>query len=185
MGHQLGFFSGNPIPLVAWDPLMKAHQHHTAHSYPVYRDLYNTPVRGIVFDNLKREADAMYLQGTIFGSQMSAFYTAFYGVVDFLDKLLMVQQPMYDSYAIPLEYHVSRTQKIYQMQERYWFEHVTMFEDYNKACAMENHVEMYKIRVTMLESCANIALSLGEVFRAFDHLIRSRDLYERLDAPPM
>jgi hypothetical protein len=56
-----------------------------------------------------------------------------------------------------------------------------MFEDFNKACAVQDHRKMYEARITMLESCSNIAGYLGEVFRAFDDLIRRREIYVKIN----
>jgi hypothetical protein len=176
LARQLGYYAGTPVPLVAWDPLMKAHQAHTSKGFVNYRDTY-FPVSEQKIATKLNDTNAMYRQGVVFGKQMGAFFSAFYGFLDFMDKLLIVQDPFYDQYVIPMAYHIQRTLRIYSDQRRYWAEHVTMFEDYNKACAMQDQTEMYRVRITMLESCSNIATTLGEVFRAMDRLVTVRDLF--------
>lgn len=177
--EQLDLDTADPIPLVAWDPLMKAHQMHTMHSYETYRDAY-FPVSEKKMDAKTMHANDMYRQGHRFGKQMGAFFSAFYGFIDFMDKLLMVQPLSGDHYTIGLDVHVQRTGFINYASRRYWVEHVLMFEDFNKACAVQDHHKMYEARMTMLESCSNIALYLGEVFRAFDDLIRRREIYDKI-----
>jgi hypothetical protein len=178
--EQLDLETADPIPLVAWDPLMKAHQRHTDHGYETYRDAY-FPVSEKKMDEKTMHANDMYRQGHRFGKQMGAFFSAFYGFVDFMDKLLMVQPLSGDHYAIGLDVHVQRTGYVYYASRRYWEEHVLMFEDFNKACAVQDHRKMYEARITMLESCSNIAGYLGEVFRAFDDLIRRREIYVKIN----
>lgn len=72
---------------------------------------------------------------------------------------------------------VERVKFIQESQYRWWYEHVNMFADYDKAAALNDQDSMYKIQVNMLESCTFIACTVGEVFRAFDTLARNRGLY--------
>lgn len=173
--QQLQLGSSSPIPLVAWDPLMKKHQGHTSGGYAIYSELYGPNNNNLTARIMA--ADMMYRDGIIMGRQMGAFFTAFYGFTDFLDKFMLPPMTWPVDYAIPLVHHVARTQRVYSDQQRYWIEHTTMFEDYNKASARGDHQEIYRIRFTMLESCANIATTIGEIFRAFDTVIRSRNIY--------
>lgn len=109
----------------------------------------------------------------------------FYSAVSFLDIFLNEFGDPTDP-AIPNQYREDRVKFVHSLNVRYWDEHVTMFDDYNKAAALckdaASNINLFRIQLTMLESCTNISTFVGEVFRAFDMLIRYRDLYNKL--PP-
>lgn len=174
---QLRLAQSNPLPLVAWDPLMKAHQHHTSSGWATFTKLFSSANYKKAGPELA-ESNKMYMDGVVFGRQMGAFFSAFYGFVNFLDKAMPLAPG--ESYVIPMAYHLERSAYIFAEQERTWREHVTMFEDYNKASALNNQAEMHRIRTTMLKSCSSIATTLGEVFRAFDTLVRHRHIFDKL-----
>jgi len=174
LSKQLLLSTDNPLPLVAWDPLMKAHQNHTQHGYERYRAAY-APTFGPNLQSKIDDLNSSYLEGVNMGRQMAAFFTAFYAFVDLLDKFMLPTAPG-DFYVIPMSYHLDLLDLVAHQMRRHWVEHATMFEDYNKACALNDQQAMFEISIQKLESCGTLAVGMGTIFADFDAVERRRGL---------
>lgn len=200
------------ITLQPWAVFMAGHQEGLYLSFEMYREAYKYP-------RCKHKADAANKHAHHnfdMGRKFAAFFGLFYSAVAILDQLVPVHKGNYHrnsdgtdkEYAIPrrvreynedgtrsgietLDVLRKRVTRMHVYLKRYWYEHVTMFEDYLRVAAQiasgrfksadsQNQVLLYRIRLNMLESCAQLALDLGEIFRAFDKLIRKRDIYSKI-----
>lgn len=166
----------NPIAYSSWYYLMKNHQMLVDRVYDLCRELYLTdPCDPCYCDRLEAANKVIY-SALDTGRQMAAFFSIFYTATALLD-LLVTSTGDASEPVIPLDYVVERVSFIAQAQQRWWYEHVNMFVDYDRAAAVNDQQSMYKIQLTMLESCTFIACTVGEVFRAWDTLVRNRNLF--------
>lgn len=190
------------IPFMAWGPLMEMHQIGMYKSYEYYRAVYNCNKNRKEYAGLVSRSNMHTRHMYDGGRQLAAFFGLFYSATSFLDQFLtfveggLSQAPeLPPGITVPTDsaipdgkIRVKRVKYIHDTMKRYWMEHVTMFEDYDKASAFDicDEVEkkLYEIELSMLESCGTLACSLGEVFRAFDTLIRHRQLYEKFSLTP-
>ena len=120
------------------------------------------------------------------GRQLGAFFGTFYGIIAFIDLLIQQYKESKNNNheidtAIDKEYRKERVDFIYYSETRWWMEHVTMFDDYAKALARNDDENVFVISVNMLESCTVVGITVGEIFRAFDKLVRKLNLYEVFD----
>lgn len=179
----------NPIPYLPWYDLMRTHQMVVHHVYDEARELYTTNPDTLGWDEMAADVDMMIMQAIDSGRQMAAFFSLFYAATALLDILVTQAQPLLPpaaktSPAIPANYAVERVSFIQKAQERWWYEHTNMFVDYDRAAAANDQDSMYKIQLTMLESCTFVACTVGEIFRAFDTIVRHRGLFNVLAQIP-
>lgn len=186
------------IPLMAWGPLMKMHQDGEYQTFVNYRNYYHAPEGSQSRENYRAIANIHSRHMLDGGRQMAAFFGLFYSATSFLDQLLnfieggLIQAGAPISataVAIPDEYRVERTQMVHDTMTRFWMEHMVIFDDFNKASGkvgntLENAKVIYETRILLLESCGTLGSGLGEVFRAFDSLIRRRGLFDKLAMIP-
>lgn len=184
---RIGPGQSNPIAFSSWFYLMQNHQMLVHMIYDVCRPLYTMdPMNpmGQNYNEMLAMANSTIYSALDTGRQMAAFFGVFYAATSLLDLLVTYVTGDKINTAIPLNNVVERVDFIQQAQKRWWYEHVTMFSDFDRAGAAGDQFSMYKIELTMLESCAFIACTVGEVFRAFDTLVRNRNLYTILSQMP-
>lgn len=162
-----------PIDLLCWHRLMVVHQADMYDQYPAFRAYFADPTNAAV----KNVLNHMIHHSLDGGRQFAAFFIGFYLIVAFIDRLVTVLGNATPS-AIPNV--LTRIPFIKWNQTRYWQEHVCMFNDYDKASALNDNQTIFKTQVNMLESCASLAIGIGEIFRAFDNMNRDRDAYTTL-----
>lgn len=163
-----------PIELLSWFQLMTVHQMTIDMLWAAFRKVYTSKCKN------QDDIDTANMHALVLsneGSQFAAFFGTFYSVVSFLDIFLTAIGNTKTPLCIPDQYREVRTQWVHDGLFRWWREHVTMFIDYNKAAALQDQQIMFDTTVNMLESCSIVGVIIGEVFRAFDVLIRVRDLY--------
>ena len=174
-----------PTNMRAWYYTMKHHQDTIIEVFLKFHKLYRTPKNSRNYEHRFRSTNDACRELVNTGSHMSAFFGAFYSALSFLDILLQ-EVGASNIQAIPNEYRRRRVTAVHTLLIRYWMEHVSMFTDHQKCAALidtdETHVQMYKILFNMLESCSNIALYVGEIFRTCDVITREIDIFAKL--PP-
>lgn len=168
------------IHLLAWYQLLSMHQKDMFEAYVLYRKYYENPT-----EENKAKLNASVLMGVNGGRQLGCFFGVIYVIIAFLDTLLQHHAEARGvknvDTAIPPEYRKDRLDIICYIQGRQWMEHTTMFDDYCKAAARDDDETMYIVEVQMLESCTVVGISVGEIFRAFDKLIRKLNFYDNFD----
>ena len=176
----------NPQPLISWNILMDVHQQGSVDSFYKYMDIYKSDPNAIDYESKVYAANQFILEQMKMGRQLGAFFGAFYSFTNFLDKFYAVNATGYetDDYAIPLDIMAANTDFVISAQKNYWYQHTVLFQDWHKANVLEDYDSAYKINVWFLESCANIATSVGEIFSRFDRLIRYRGLFTYLNSLP-
>jgi hypothetical protein len=170
-----------PVPLMAWQQHMTHHQYSTYIAFEKFRTIYTTCKEDPKYADMLAETNHFMYHMMDQGRQFAAFFGLFYSATSFLD-LFLNEFIGSDGEAIPSLYRSDRVTFIHDAETRWWQEHITMFMDYDKAAALNDEDSMYSIELNMLESCTYIACTVGEIFRAFDTVIRSRNLYAML--PP-
>lgn len=176
--------TSNPIPLLSWNVLMRVHQDDSVNSFFKYRNAYTVNTHRSAYPYLFAGANHHILNSMRMGRQLAAFFSAFYSLTNFLDKFYIPQLPG-DEYAIPEADSQAKVDYIIAFQKRYWYEHTVIFQDWHKAHVLKDQETMYKIDVWFLESCANIATSVGEIFADFDKLVRHRGVYQAIAQIPV
>lgn len=175
------------IPVLPWHKLFQVHQDGVYESFLNYRTMYNTCKSDKCYKYYKEMAIEHSKHMMDGGRQFGVFFGIFYGAISFLDIFLQeLGEDLNTDPAIPHVYRASRVPYYQKELVRFWDEHVAMFEDFNKIAALPisetNEVELYRIQMAQAESCGSLGIFIGEVFRAFDKLIRYRNLYTVL--PP-
>lgn len=160
----------DPLDLLAWYQLITMHQHDMFSTFLKYRAYFADPTNETIKAELNEQCE-MDLNG---GRQLAAFFIGFYYIVNFWDRLATILGNPSPS-ANPNV--AQRLPFVKWGQARYWSEHVAMFNDFSKAAAKNDNQTVFKVQVNMLESCASLGISIGEIFRAFDDLNRKRDAY--------
>jgi hypothetical protein len=169
------------IHLMAWYQLLNMHQKDMFEGYILYKNYYEHPT-----EENKEKLNASVLMAINGGRQLGAFFGTFYGIIAFIDLLIQQYKESKNNNheidtAIDKEYRKERVDFIYYSETRWWMEHVTMFDDYAKALARNDDENVFVISVNMLESCTVVGITVGEIFRAFDKLVRKLNLYEVFD----
>lgn len=169
------------IHLMAWYQLLNMHQKDMFEAYILYKNYYEHPT-----EENKEKLNASVLMAINGGRQLGAFFGTFYGIIAFIDLLIQQYKESKNNNheidtAIDKEYRKERVDFIYYSETRWWMEHVTMFDDYAKALARNDDENVFVISVNMLESCTVVGITVGEIFRAFDKLVRKLNLYEVFD----
>lgn len=172
-----GLAGVTPIDLMAWYQLLGMHQKDMYDQYVAYRFYYSDPTSVMA----QQHVNHTVLHGTNGGNQLAAFFVGFYTVVNFIDRLVTV---LGNGTPTAIPNATQRMQYCIWNQTRYWKEHVTMFNDYGKAAARQDDTKLFDITMQMLESCSSVGVVTGEIFRAFDQLVRSRDMWTTLTATP-
>lgn len=171
------------VDFLSWGAGMKNHQDHTLHTYDHYKAYYDAKASGDrkAFKKAKLELNMATRQLMDSGLQLASFFVVFHGATLYLDTALDLAGANSPP-AIPPEYRIDRMMCFNSLSLSYWNQHVAMFNDFNmvaaNSCIVDPEVEMYKITVSMLESCEEIADFLGELFSSFDCVVRERNLYQ-------
>merc|ERR1712127_505291 len=160
---------------MSWYQLMDKHQTHTVDNFIRYREVYRTDPSDPGYKNLTDRADKEHLALVESGPQMAAFFGLFYSLVNFLDKLYYAGSD--DEYAIPTAIMDENVNHVHEVLKWRWIEHSVMFNDYAKAAALDDELEMFKIQVNLLDSCTPLATAIGQIFYRFDRLVRGRNVY--------
>ena len=173
--------NGN-IPFLSWHRGMKHHQHHTLHLYDDYYHYYHSDSNE-EFRRAKAKLNVAVRDLIDSGPQLGAFFQTFYGAVVFLDRALDIIGAKSEP-CIPPKLRMDRLKCLGTLSHSYWMQHTALFADFDMVSAnpyiKDPEIEMYRIKVTMLESCEEIAIFLGELFSSFDWLIRGRKLLDQL-----
>jgi hypothetical protein len=169
-----------PIDLMAWFQLLGMHQNDMFNSWVLYDQIYNGKLDKHQHEKLVEEVNKHINMAIEGGRQFGALFSTWYMFINFFDIYLSEVLNQKTEPAIPNQYRDVRTKWILDSGIRWWTEHVSMFEDFAKAAAKFDYESQYKTQINILESCACLGLQVGEVFRAFDKLLRYRNLYEVL-----
>lgn len=175
----------------SWSDLMARHQTAVYHTYELYAEVERLLVRNSsTVDQRQKYRDAVQAandhghKSIAMGRQLAAFFGAFYSVTAYYDALLIYHKPaLLTAFVETDDFHSTRVDMVRTMHvwlRRHWYEHGVMFDDYARAAARRDQIAMFQIRIQMLESCAHLGGQVGEVFRAFDHVVRRNDLYDNL-----
>jgi hypothetical protein len=171
------------IDILSWHETMAMHQDHVYQAYVEYRSLYKLCKNSTAFREKENKVNDFIKTMYDGANQMSGFFCIFYSAVVFLDTftydLGAVSEPV-----IPVQYRQERLTYINSNFQRYWNEHVGLFDDYDKCSALtmcadlEN--QLFRISISHLESCSVLANLLGVLFNNFDTLVRRNHLFEVL-----
>lgn len=172
-----------PVEMLAWYYSMKHHQEMIIECFHVHYRLYRTSKSSRRYQRRFNAANENCRIVFNTGPKMAAFFGAFYSAISFLDIMLQ-ELGMSTIQIIPNEFRRRRVTAIHTFQKRYWMEHVSMFIDYQKVAALEVTPEtgnqLYRLTVSMNESCESIDIHIGEVFRACDVMTRGVKIFEKL-----
>jgi hypothetical protein len=136
------------------------------------------------FEKLKKLANEQALELINTGRQQAAFFGIFYTAISFMDILLNVFNIELGKEAIPDIYRNQRVRWIHDGLKSWSIQNYTQFYDFDKAAAKYCEDDVYKTSLSLLTVCNYLALQISEVFRAFDKIVRFRNLYASLDLIP-
>jgi hypothetical protein len=167
------------IELLPWAKIIKEHQIGLYESFELYKLYYSLEQSDNDYYKVKDKTNHHIGKMIDGGRQFAALLGIFYSVVSFFDVFLSELGDISDP-AIPDIYRNTRVKYIHQQLSRYFYEHVTLSDDYLKASAMNREDDMYKSNIGLSESNAFLAIQFGEIFRGMDKLIRDRELFGKL-----
>lgn len=150
------------IPLLSWTQLVAKYQRMTFESFLKLRKIYSTCKHDNIqyYNTLVSEMNEYTREFYDLGRQMAAFFAILYSVTIIFNKL---QNETANA--------DNMTQYVQESLTRWWYEHITIFYDYNKAAALNDDESMYKIQLHMLESCPYIAQIIGYILNKFNNVM--------------
>lgn len=176
---------GGQIEFMPWHSAMIHHQQCIFDAYDCYEKYYQARDKGDkeAFRQAKKELNIEVRKLINSGPQLGAFFILFNGATVYLNYALDISGASSES-LIPSKYIIDRVNYFGSLSTSYWKQHTVMFNDFVRVIADDcfpNRVdEMYKIKVSMLESCEIIGIVTPEAMYVMDGLVRYRSLYDVL-----
>lgn len=200
------------IPFLPWKTISTLHAKYSVKLYDYYHAYYDALVNNP--EHVHKARERLNRHSYIFSAlsyQFCAFFASFYAAVAFLDTALNISGDTTRP-AIPPEHLFARIKAVYSYLQRYWVEHMSFMRDFNMILARKSVLMnclpgtrsldldisklpkmedlddlLYKIKITIVESCDSLAMTLSVIFRDFNWINDFRHVLEKLPPsfPPM